>query len=74
KRAHVAVMDALNLSSTITSDLTIIRDGSTSWGHAVSRTVGPSGVGRWNFTSNDAVTNGTGVRPGSIQPRLAVRG
>ena len=42
KRAQVAVMVARTLWSTVNSDLTLIWDGSTLSGVAVSRTVGPT--------------------------------
>jgi hypothetical protein len=67
--AQDAFMEALTLSSTDISDLTMMRDGSMLSGEALSCTEGPRGVGRWNVTSNDAVRSGTGFPVGSFQPR-----
>jgi hypothetical protein len=61
-------MVAVTLSSGAISDLTMIWDASMLTGDAVSHAVELRGVGRWNFTSNDAVTNGTGVPVGAFQP------
>ena len=64
KRRHVAVIVARGLLSCSNVASTTIVSWSMLTGEAVSRTVGPSGVGRRNRTSKPAVMKGTGA-PGA---------
>ena len=72
KRRQVAVMVARTLSSTSSSECTTISASSSRSGSAVSRTVGPRGVGRRKRTSKPAVMNGTGA-PGGASPAALAR-